>query len=486
MARASAFAWAAPPSRATLGDGVRQGRWFALIAVGFAVGLLLRVPQFGSPIGVDSSVFAIVADRWLGGEAIYTDVWDHKPPGIYFVYAPLVAAADATGTALTAWVRATDAAICAVLAALVAGRLRPPMARWSLAAAIVIVAAHRRITEEGGLSEPWALTAFAAALAATSRGRWRTAGVAAGLAPVFSAWAVLMVPGLAWAVFRARPRARHLAEGATLALIAAAVPFAALFATGTRPADAWDALVTYNLLHGAEPEAGRSFGTAVERTWSVVAATGLWLVAAVLFLDPRPALDALRGRFLAPLVSVAVLFLLAALAGGHSYRHYYVLLAVPALAWAGYALERRPRALLAAIAPLLGLFLVLDATRDPLASERVLRDPDAIEAALRAAPDGPLYWWGAHFAPALDAGRTPGYRYFYALPLLFYDGRLERLESLADEFERRPPAVIVDQFCRAATATFPCLADAGSARIARLLEGYGPTPVGSVIIYTRR
>jgi hypothetical protein len=465
---------------------VRAARWPALVIAAFAAGLLLRIPQFGSPIGVDSSVFAIVADCWLGGEAIYTDAWDHKPPGVYFVYAPLVALADGTGTPLTAWSRVADTAVCAALATLVAGRLRRPRARWALAALVVIVVAHRRVTEEGGLSEAWALASFVAALTAVSRGRWRTAGIFAGLAPVFSVWAVVMAPGLILAIARARPSRGQLARGAAFALLPPVVAAAALFATGTRPGDAWEAIVAYNVLHGAEPEAGRSLGTAVERTWKVVAVTGLWLLAVVPFIAWQPAAHALRGRFLAPLLSVALLFLLAALIGGHSYWHYYILLTVPLLAWAGYALEARPGLLLAAAVPFLGLYLVFDATRDPLGSERALQGPAAIEAALREAPAGPLYWWGAHFAPALDAGRTPGYRYFYVFPLRFYDGHLDRLEDVADEFEARPPAVIVDQFCPHPSPMFPCLRDAGSTRVRELLETYDVRRVGSVLIYTRR
>lgn len=486
MAWTGAVARFAPPAPATVAGWLRSARWPVLLAAGFATGLLLRIPQFGSPIGVDSSVFAIVADRWLDGEAIYTDVWDHKPPGIYFVYAPMVALADATATPLTAWIRTADAAICAALAALVAGRLRRPGARWALAALVVIVVAHRRVTEEGGLSEAWALTAFVAALAAVSRRRWRTAGLLAGLVPLFSAWAIVMAPGLAIALLRARPNWHQLTGVFTFGLLPLAGVAGLLSATGTRPADAWDAVVVYNVLHGAEPEAGRSLTTAARRTWQVAAATGLWLLAPVPFIAWWSLVDALRGRFVAPLVAVAALFLFALLMGGHSYWHYYIFLVVPLLAWAGSALEARPGLLLAAVVPVLGLYLAMDAVRDPLAPERVLQDPAAIETALREAPPGPLYWWGAHFAPALDAGRTPGYRYFYALPLLFYDGRLDRLDALAAAFEAEPPEVIVDQLCPAATAMFPCLRDAGSARIRALLEEYKGRQVGSVLIYTRR
>ena len=45
----------------------------------------LIVPQM--PLGPDATAYAIIGHGLLNGQSLYTDVWDHKPPVIYIVYA---------------------------------------------------------------------------------------------------------------------------------------------------------------------------------------------------------------------------------------------------------------------------------------------------------------------------------------------------------------------------------------------------------------
>lgn len=56
----------------------------------FAIILLfaaLRFPTLYEPFGRDQGIFATIASGLLEGKIPYRDLWDHKPPGIYFLYA---------------------------------------------------------------------------------------------------------------------------------------------------------------------------------------------------------------------------------------------------------------------------------------------------------------------------------------------------------------------------------------------------------------
>jgi len=55
-----------------------------VFATALAVDRLI-VPQM--PLSPDATAYAIIGHELLDGQALYTDVWDHKPPVIYTVYA---------------------------------------------------------------------------------------------------------------------------------------------------------------------------------------------------------------------------------------------------------------------------------------------------------------------------------------------------------------------------------------------------------------
>src|SRR3712207_2045996 len=63
----------------------------ALLALGTAI-MVPAAPLFRSVPGRDSGVFLCMASRILDGDLPYRDVWDHKPPVIYYL--------DALGLAL--------------------------------------------------------------------------------------------------------------------------------------------------------------------------------------------------------------------------------------------------------------------------------------------------------------------------------------------------------------------------------------------------
>src|SRR5437588_7128607 len=46
-----------------------------------------RRHTYGEPLERDLTTYAVIGHEMLGGKALYTDLWDHKPPAIYVTYA---------------------------------------------------------------------------------------------------------------------------------------------------------------------------------------------------------------------------------------------------------------------------------------------------------------------------------------------------------------------------------------------------------------
>lgn len=51
------------------------------------VGMLVRIPFFNNGLHTDEVIYSFGAQLLLEGDLPYRDLWDHKPPGIYFTYA---------------------------------------------------------------------------------------------------------------------------------------------------------------------------------------------------------------------------------------------------------------------------------------------------------------------------------------------------------------------------------------------------------------
>ncbi|HVW25194.1 MAG TPA: hypothetical protein VHC69_07460 [Polyangiaceae bacterium] len=63
----------------------RPGAWVA--GTYGALAVVLGLPSLLYPLGRDQGLFYYAAREWLlRGQVLYRDVWDHKPPVIYFVY----------------------------------------------------------------------------------------------------------------------------------------------------------------------------------------------------------------------------------------------------------------------------------------------------------------------------------------------------------------------------------------------------------------
>ncbi|HVA00901.1 MAG TPA: glycosyltransferase family 39 protein [Terriglobia bacterium] len=64
-----------------------SGLWMiaALLAV-----LFLALPNLQYPIGRDQATYCVIAQGLLQGKQLYRNLWDNKPPGIFYIYIPIV------------------------------------------------------------------------------------------------------------------------------------------------------------------------------------------------------------------------------------------------------------------------------------------------------------------------------------------------------------------------------------------------------------
>ena len=75
------------PMQRSLVSKAGSGRWLAL-ALGLV--MLMAVPNLSYPIGRDQATYCVIGRGLLDGARFYRDLWDNKPPGIFYVYAAIV------------------------------------------------------------------------------------------------------------------------------------------------------------------------------------------------------------------------------------------------------------------------------------------------------------------------------------------------------------------------------------------------------------
>lgn len=208
----------------------------ALIAV---AAFTVRLGALAEPLGIDQSLWASAARGMARGQRLYHDVWEQRPPGIYWIYV--------TGFRLLGWQAATVAwmdivasALTCMCLAFVARRLAGGLAGAIAASLFAVLTMPAWLYGYGGflersVCETFILTCGAiAALAAvrvSSDGSDASAallGLAAGAAVVLKPNAGLYFPALlVWmALYSER---RRWLRGAAIATVAAIVmPVAAL------------------------------------------------------------------------------------------------------------------------------------------------------------------------------------------------------------------------------------------------------------------
>jgi 4-amino-4-deoxy-L-arabinose transferase-like glycosyltransferase len=301
----------------------------------------LRSPLHMLPLQRDEGAYALIATRWLRGAVFYRDLFDHKPPFVYLVYAlaPRFAAAPvvAVRELATAYLM-----LVGVASTLLAWRLYGRSAALSGLLLTLVYSsspAFEGLTfnSEAIMALPALIACLLVIIGVQSGKRWLLccSGIAVGIVILSKLVGVIMAVPLALApLLTAWPWRKRLSILA-LVLSAAALPLlictALLWQHDALP-DTYTALIGYNRIYAAE---------SIALGWDPIWLWRIWAPMLPLFL---PALGGLLltwrvrdrhtdARRIAALWGIALLA--SALLSLRDYPHYY-LAAVPfGGMWAG-------------------------------------------------------------------------------------------------------------------------------------------------------
>lgn len=182
--------------------------WFwGVVALAVLIVWWVDVPHLKQGISRDEGAFFVIAQGILHGHLPYRDFFDHKPPGLYYLLAPVLAVTSPFS----------------VSQQIVALRAVSLLANLATAAGMVVLGARWKRLEVGILAaglwlvvlpiyegalvqtEPFATTAVVwAFVVASGRTGWRTAfgaGLLATASGIFKQTAVLAVPGVALVLY---------------------------------------------------------------------------------------------------------------------------------------------------------------------------------------------------------------------------------------------------------------------------------------------
>jgi hypothetical protein len=455
--------------RASAGDALA---FMLLLAAVLALCALL-FPPLGLTPNRDSGVYLYAGERMLQGDALYRDVWDHKPPLVHFLNLVMVS----TGAPL--WGIWLLGVICIGVATwLLWLQMRRSFGRFpaaiGLLAGLVLLAASYKgnLPEEYGLAlQAAAIATFASLVDRRSKHVWTTGawigalgGLAALLKPTLvGLWVAMLIAGL---LLRKTPLSRRQRWRAVSAaavggagVIGAAA--AVLVAVGLWP-DFRSAVIDYNLVYASGGDRWARWMASVTKLGPLgVLALGVVALLFVLGLVTRfrrskqggfsPA-----GLALATLAIIDLPFeALLAVGSGRLYLQYLtpwfpavaLLAATVAASWipSGWSPSARR---VAPIAQGLALVAVVVMTAVKIRSrsseaEQVWLAVDAVDR--MSNPGSTVLVWGAEpQVLALTSRQAPGrYAYLYPLLTLGY-ATPERLAEFNDDLRSQTPALLID------------------------------------------
>jgi len=212
-------------------------RWIVPVLLVIAVlALVLRTVAIVQPLGIDQGLWASAAWGMDHGQRLYADVWEQRPPGIYFVYLTAFRLLGWTG-ATVVWLDVAAAAITTGLLWALARRLAGARQAAVVAACYAVLTMPSWLFGNGGflersISETFIIVCVATMAWAAARFRDTEAtrdlvilGIAAGTTLVFKPNAGLYFPPLmAWAVWQRRTGGAWLRPAVVAVLAAAIVP----------------------------------------------------------------------------------------------------------------------------------------------------------------------------------------------------------------------------------------------------------------------
>jgi len=450
----------------------------ALAAVCAGALLIDRSLQFF--IGRDSSLFLYVARRVQEGGIPYRDVWDHKPPLIYYLDVIGLTLADRgiPGVAVVEFASMFVAAVVGFWALHRTLGLVPALfgvVAWMAAIAVMLDGGNR--PEEYAL--PLQFGAIALYLAerrsGPSRWRWAAIGITAAFAlmlkpTLLGMWAAISLAeaARAWQLRSLGAVAPAVLLGA-VGFLAVILPVGVYLIANGAASDFVDQVIRFNIEYSRSSLFDRLDALAAGVKLTLF--SGLFPVAVVGWVTALIQLARRSARVdTRPLLVVAVLalpldFALAS-ATGRPYREYFLgclaaqgILAAVAASWARPALERvAPRLALSprvVVSSVLGACVVLFVSAIPAVAsyrhevgpndqERTRPDVTAYVVDHTASTDRVLFWGGEGGLNYTTGRRSPTrYAYQYALYMRGYQSA-DRIAELLLALEREPPALIVD------------------------------------------
>ncbi|MEA4909193.1 MAG: glycosyltransferase family 39 protein [Anaerolineaceae bacterium] len=446
--------------------------WAALLflLLSAAVFWVFSPAQHGRVPGHDSGIFLYFGERINAGALPYRDLWDHKPPLIFYI--------DALGLRLGQGVWGVWALewLSLALAAAAAYRLLHGVVRpWAqLVGVAALVMGFARVFEGGNLTEEFALPLQFASLLlmlrlARGRGRWPAAlgwGVLLGTSlmlkqTTLGVWLAML---LVYAYLRGRARepfpwAEALAAAGGLGLVAAG--WVAYLASRHILWDFWDVAYRYNFLYSdiSPQDRLRALGVVFEylRDFSGIFWFGMavFVVAlARLALTRRRPPVLLRVALLDVPIEIGLIGL-----SGENYFHYFLTL-LPAMVILGaYGADGLAAWLVQCGHPVAGAAGAGGAAALILAagfgflwqiqhSPPEVFIPQVVDYVREHTQEGDtLVMWGSQTTINYLSGRQAPTRFVHQKPLFRagYASDALSAEMLAD-LQRRPPALIIQTF----------------------------------------
>jgi len=442
---------------------------FAILA---GVAALMLLPGLLLGPSLDAAVFTHAAGELGNGAALYADVWDHKPPGVYLLLAGPQLALFFVNAWWVSWVLSVLATAGAGTALAIACRRMGASPEATLVASIagVVAMSQYLLALGGGLTEPFATLPVAVALvmvlkpgAAWSPRQLAVIGLLLSVAVLTSLQLIPGALGVTGILLARLPRSGRLPAGAWIVgagLVPVVAIVAWLVATGAFGA-AVDALVGYSAAYRAlRGDADQAGSTAVVT----------WTLLSLLFLIVPALLGAMTLARRQPLDRVVLiacggwigLSILLFVFQGRFYAHYAVPLAVPLALLASAGVDRLDEMLLNTsqqsrqamiLAPF--AFAILVSLWGGVAAGRmewlpIARDHDrstAVAEVVRELTDdgGRIWVWGNEPTLYLDADRRQATRYPYLYPIVTQGyATPEMIDATIAALETDPPALVID------------------------------------------
>ena len=434
---------------------MRVGAVAVPLLVLVSIAVLLPNHPAGRDPAEDSGVFFYAAQRLLDGGAPYRDIWDHKPPGVYFVDAIGIAIGGQTGV----WLVQLASLIAAALMGYRALSRGFGVAAGLVASLAWLVALPRLFLSDAAQTsfvEFYALPLQFGVLLLFGMPltRWRAAGIGVlgGAALLFKPTLVgiVIAVGLVTLLRSRRAAVTPLVLIALGALVPLAIVAAWAAARGVL-GEMLDQAVVYNRAYAG-------FAPLSDRIDAVVLGLRLTLPSGLAVVAVGAWLYAIASRRFAPtLVQVAlVAFPLEIVLStwGRGY-HYYFIPWLPAMAvLTAFAASELLRVVPSRLArPALAVAVLLMSVQPALLVSRLaLTTADgrmhsaAAFVGANSRPQDTVLIWGSHAEVLFLADRLSPTRYVYQYAAVSTRGYATpaRVEELLADLRRARPALIVD------------------------------------------